>query len=966
MKVLTISWVSLVLAALVIGGLAISPLFRAANAQQGGVQQPGALSAAAKQQINALLAEKQSRTPAQRKIGSQLLYAIKAQRGEAMTSGGLVRSLRSGQETAKTAERGPVNVDIRAELSKELAEVIGKLGGEVLNVSLANGSMRARLPLSTLEELAALPAVKSIRPAATAVTHHQLDAARTTFQLPTVLPFKITPDRTAGRRLDFNQRAANVRTQLSAAFAGGAVRSMQDGAAFNTGAANSQGNIAHRATEGRNFFGITGAGVKIGVLSDSVDFLDRSIASGDLPPDVTVLPGQSGVPGGGEGTAMLEIIHDVAPAAKLYFATAFNSIESFGDNIRALRAAGCDIIVDDIIYFAESPFHDDIVSTAVEEVTANGALYFSSAGNEGNFNDGTAGVWEGDFKDSGSTLGLLPGGTLHDFGNGVISNRVEVSSPFVLAMYWSDPAGASDNDYDLFIMNNTLTAVLDASTDIQDGDDNPFEITFGALTNQRIVIFKAEGAETRAIHINNFRGELALGTPGSTHGHNSAPGGFGVAAVNAALAGTGPFIGGPTNPVELFSSDGPRRVFYKSDGTAITPGNILFADQGGELRRKPDLAAADGVATTVPGFEQFFGTSAAAPHAAAIAALLKSAKPRLTPGRIRQALVQTAMDIEAAGNDRDSGVGIIDAFAALQFVGAAPSPFLDSGTVTTAAVGGDGDTFIEPGESGRISIPVVNIGGATALGVRVTVTTATPGVTITSGSSNYPNIGSNGQTATNLTPLTFALANNAACGLPVVFTASITYTNSNVGPLVFTFRVQTGQPDTGNSTFSYTGPALPIPDVNPVGVSIPITVSGMTSPIGGLRFRFDGSSCSSAIGATTVGLDHTWIGDLLITLTSPQGTTVTLTNQPGGVLTNGGNNFCNTVFDDAATASIQSITPLGAPYTGSFRPVSPLAAFNGENGNGTWTLKVVDTFGGDTGNVRAFSLVFSSFVCSTP
>jgi hypothetical protein len=50
---------------------------------------------------------------------------------------------------------------------------------------------------------------------------------------------------------------------------------------------------------------------------------------------------------------MLEIIHDLAPSAKLYYATAFKSIDSFADNIRALRAAGCDIIVDDVIYDAE-------------------------------------------------------------------------------------------------------------------------------------------------------------------------------------------------------------------------------------------------------------------------------------------------------------------------------------------------------------------------------------------------------------------------------------------------------------------------------------------------------------------------------------------------------------------------------------------------------------------------------------
>ena len=83
--------------------------------------------------------------------------------------------------------------------------------------------------------------------------------------------------------------------------------------------------------------------------------LAQSQALGDLGP-VTILPGQAGT--GDEGTAMLEIIHDLAPGAQLFFATALGSITSFAQNIRDLRTAGCDIIVDDVFYFVESPFQD--------------------------------------------------------------------------------------------------------------------------------------------------------------------------------------------------------------------------------------------------------------------------------------------------------------------------------------------------------------------------------------------------------------------------------------------------------------------------------------------------------------------------------------------------------------------------------------------------------------------------------
>src|SRR5439155_15468433 len=74
----------------------------------------------------------------------------------------------------------------------------------------------------------------------------------------------------------------------------------------NTGSVTSEGDLTHRANTARGFFGATGHGMKVGVLSDSIDFLSDSQATGDLG-EVTVLPGQSGLPGSGEGTAMLEI-----------------------------------------------------------------------------------------------------------------------------------------------------------------------------------------------------------------------------------------------------------------------------------------------------------------------------------------------------------------------------------------------------------------------------------------------------------------------------------------------------------------------------------------------------------------------------------------------------------------------------------------------------------------------------------
>ncbi len=117
---------------------------------------------------------------------------------------------------------------------------------------------------------------------------------------------------------------------------------------------------------------------------------------------------------------------------------------------------------------------------------------------------------------------------------------------------------------------------------------------------------------------------------------------------------------------------------------------------------KPDITAADGVSCAAPGFLPFFGTSAAAPHAAAIAALLRSALPSITADQIRDALVGSAIDIETAGTDRDTGAGIVMAHAALERAGAtgalgAQPMAVDAHTATGDSSNHDG--VLQPGET---------------------------------------------------------------------------------------------------------------------------------------------------------------------------------------------------------------------------------------------------------------------------
>ncbi len=427
-------------------------------------------------------------------------------------------------------------------------------------------------------------------------------------------------------------------------------------ATTNVGSVTSQGDVAHAANTFRTRTNADGTGIRVGVLSDSIDNLATSQSTGDLGA-VTVLPGQGGA-GTGEGTAMLEIVHDIAPGAELFFATAFSSSESFAQNIRDLRAAGCNIIIDDVSYFDESPFQDGVISQAVNDVSASGVLYFSAAGNSGNKDGGTSGTWEGNFSDGGPLTVGTTSYRIHSFGAATSNTVLSGGGNGRVDLFWADPLGGSSNDYDLFVTDAAFTTVLRASTNLQNGTQNPYESISTLNPGERIVIAKHIGAADRFLHLDTGRAWLTYSTAGKTRGHNAsgAANAFSVAATSAASRTT-PFTSGTSVRVEPYSSDGPRRVFFNPNGTAITPGN--FTATGGAVLQKPDITAADGISTSVPNFTTFSGTSAAAPHAGAIAALLTSFIPTLTPAQVRTALQNSALDIETTtGVDRDSGFGI--------------------------------------------------------------------------------------------------------------------------------------------------------------------------------------------------------------------------------------------------------------------------------------------------------------------
>ena len=556
-------------------------------------------------QIAALQQIKQNLTPTQKKMDSSLALATIGQKNP-----GAVSSFASAMPKLTATPGGKVLVDIKGQVSPALTQAI-QAGRWQVHLSIRPLQFDyAALPLAGIESIAARSDVVHVAKAPLAQT--------------------------------------------------------------SAGSLTSQGYLAHRAKQ-VVMGGITGAGVNVGVLSDSA--LPAEVAalktSGDLPGASFVLPGQDGPSNGtNEGTAMMEIVYDMAPGSTPIFATAFTSEASFADNIIALQAAGCKVIADDVTYSDEGVFQDTIIADAVNSVVAAGSTYVSSAGNSGSALNHNSQAWEGDFKDGGPATGILAGtGNVHDFG-GQLFDRFNSASGVVI-LQWSDPWGGACDDYDLYVTNSTGTVLKGASTGTQDCSAGSFPIEEldynGAAANDRIYVVLFSGSP-RALHVNGWTSTLTIATTGNTTGHNAGKNTISMAATywGSAHLGAVPFTG-MANPVEPFSADGPRKIFFNPDGSSITPGNYLFATNGGQTLLKPDITAADGVFTKTPGFLPFFGTSAASPHAAGIAALVVQARPSYTPAQVKKAMTASALDNMFVGPDSNGGYGVAMANGAVSY-----------------------------------------------------------------------------------------------------------------------------------------------------------------------------------------------------------------------------------------------------------------------------------------------------------
>jgi subtilisin family serine protease len=424
----------------------------------------------------------------------------------------------------------------------------------------------------------------------------------------------------------------------------------------------SQGDYILKARDLRMVTGFAGRGVKVGVISDGVRGLGEAQAAGELPPvnisDCNVVAGSDPLLTGAEGTAMLEIVHDLAPEAQLWFGHfAMGTPLDFNAAVNCL-ARRVDVIVDDVNWLNVGPYD----GTSIVSLNTSHALnssenpvraYITAVGNH------ALNHYQERFTPCG------PGGphlfyptarTIDRDGLGArCDNPILVGGRSTLRIFvqWDEPFGGACLDYNVHLYEHGTTRLLASSNNPQTCTQNPTESL--VWTNNSLepvtvdLVISGPGVGARELDIFVIGGRANFYTPESSV-TNQADAGGGVISVGAINAFD------PTNrQLAPYSSRGPT-----NDG-----------------RTKPEIVAVDGVRVSgAGGFPQrFLGTSAAAPHVAAVAALLLECRPDLRagpgpedPGAERQELLQailtTATDLGPPGMDNMYGAGLLDALAA--------------------------------------------------------------------------------------------------------------------------------------------------------------------------------------------------------------------------------------------------------------------------------------------------------------
>ncbi|HWQ68318.1 MAG TPA: S8 family serine peptidase [Methanospirillum sp.] len=401
-----------------------------------------------------------------------------------------------------------------------------------------------------------------------------------------------------------------------------------------------------------------GANIPVGVISNGVLGLEDAQQSGDLPSEVTVLKeGKES-----EGTAILEIIHDIAPDAPLIFADFGGGKEqNFVTAIQNLIASGARVIVDDVGFLQTSYFEDGTIASSLNQLLEAhpDIILVSAAGNNADAH------YQGLFEDDGTGYHSCNGKT----GIPVVINPGANISVF---LQWDDPFTSSNNDYNLYLVENG--EIIRTSERPQRGGESPFE----KFTYQN------KGKES-------VNAEIRI----SQAGENTEPAILEV------------FINAPKNKVKvppefLIPEDSiigqaavPKVISVAAISSEKVPDIAKFSSNGyvtiswpePEKRMKPDVVGISNVEVSGSGrFPTVFrGTSAAAPHIGGLIALEWSLFPNLPADEIRKALLNSSLELGTPGWDSAFGYGLPDALKMYEQLKAV-SPESSSGSGATPVV----------------------------------------------------------------------------------------------------------------------------------------------------------------------------------------------------------------------------------------------------------------------------------------
>jgi hypothetical protein len=486
------------------------------------------------------------------------------------------------------------------------------------------------------------------------------------------------------------------------------------GTAATCGKATSEGDGVLKAATTRSAYGVDGSGVKVGVLSDSWDIdpsdatsAAQDVKSGDLPgatnpcgrkTPVQVLHEATLDEGGAdEGRAMAQLVHDLAPGATLMFSTAFDGEFAMADYIVELYRKGATVITDDITYYSEPFYQRGAIGNAVRYVSQRGVVYTSSAGNSNTvFTHPKVGP-----KDVGAydTLAYRPTAcpagipkgtkrTCHDFDGTSKTDpslSFNVSSGGVMTVDYQNaqPVDGITTDFDLYLLDRGTHDTLAVSDNNNPASKSSFEILQWQNDTGRsrvvdLVVVRDTGTRKPAMRmvffdLTGLQGvERPVGSGGDvvgryeTFGHNADPDALTTAAADWAT---------PSKP-QQYSSRGPLRWVFNPVSPSGKPAKAFAKPK---VVAKPDVTAVDRTLTTFfygPS-HRFSGTSAAAPHVAAVAALLFDVKPGVSGFAVRRAIKESVVKLSYTPNS--VGLGRVDAYAAAKKLAPVPDPATTAG-----------------------------------------------------------------------------------------------------------------------------------------------------------------------------------------------------------------------------------------------------------------------------------------------